>query len=41
MSVGEYNQLLLVLLVQLLRGPRQPFDGTVEEMEQLLHQLRA
>jgi len=34
MHAGECNQLMGVLTVQLLRGPRQPLDGTVEELEQ-------
>jgi hypothetical protein len=41
MYVGDYDRLLLVLMVQLLRGPRQPQGGTVEEMGQMLRQLQA
>jgi hypothetical protein len=38
--VDEYNRLLVVLVVHLLRGPRQPLDGTVEQIEWYLNQLR-
>jgi hypothetical protein len=38
--MDEYNRLLIVLTIHLLRGPRQPLDGTVEQIEAVLHRLR-
>ena len=40
MHVGECDQLLVMLTVQLLREPRERLDGTVEQIAALLHQLR-
>jgi hypothetical protein len=40
LHMGECNQLLVVLIVQLLCQPRQPLDGTVEEIDVLLNRLR-
>jgi hypothetical protein len=37
----DCDQLLVMLTVQLLRGPRTPFDGTGEQIASMLHQLRA
>jgi hypothetical protein len=38
--MDENNRLLVMLTVQLLRGERQPLDGTIEQIAVLLHQLR-
>jgi len=40
MEVGACNQLLVVLTVQLLRGPRRPLDGTIDQIEWYLSMLR-
>jgi hypothetical protein len=39
--VDDYNRLLLMLAVHLLHSSRRPLDGTVEQLEAVLHQLRA
>ena len=38
--MGECNQLLVVLTVQLLHQPRQPLDGTADQIAWYLKQLR-
>jgi hypothetical protein len=38
--MDDYNRLLEVLVVQLLRGLRQPLDGTVEQIDAVLNRLR-
>jgi hypothetical protein len=38
--MDEYNRLLVMLTVQLLRSEHQPLDGTIEQIAVLLHQLR-
>jgi len=38
--VDERDELLVVLTVQLLRGPGEPLDGTVEAIRAIINQLR-
>jgi hypothetical protein len=40
MDTQACDQLLVMLVVQLLRGPRQPLDGTVENLQVFLNALR-
>jgi len=39
--MGEWDRWLVMLTVQLLRGPRRPLDGTANEISALLQVLRA
>jgi hypothetical protein len=41
MDTHDCDRLMVVLTVQLLRGPRLPLDGTVEATRLFLNRLRA